>query len=329
MTRQAGGHLTQIERCQISLGLCNDYSQREIAEQTGLNQSVICRELKRNSTEGLYEPEQAQKNAELRRSVASSRLRKMTPEIEKLIRYYLVETDASPVQMAGRLALEHDIQISHMSIYRFMRKHSDLHKHFRHPKPYNWGKGKKAGCGLIPNRVDIDERPLIVEAKERFGDLELDTIVGAGHRGSIVSIVDRVSKFVWLILVPRATAECVCQAIQRCLFSLAMQGLMKTSTSDNGSEFARHAEIAKALYLKFFFAKPYHSWERGLNEHTNGLFRQYFPKGTDFTKLTQKQVDLVADKLNNRPRQALEYMTPLECAQALVAAEGGDFYASF
>ncbi len=160
------------------------------------------------------------------------------------------------------------------------------HLRRRGKKPNRKG-GAHAGRGRIPGRVDISERPAVVEAKERVGDWEADTIVGKGHSGALVSLVDRASKYTLLRRVDRKTA-------------------------DNGKEFAGHARVAEALGAGFFFARPYHSWERGLNEHVNGLVREWFPKGTDFRKVMDGAVKAVQDRLNARPRKALGYLTSSE-----------------
>ena len=332
MPRKPGCHLTHGERCQISSYIRNGFSQRATANFVGVSQSVVCRELERNSVGSIYDGDQAQKNSELRRSVASSRPHKMTVEVIELIKAMLSETDASPEQISGRLAREHSVLISHEAIYQFIWKDKcfggKLYEHLRHgTKPYNRRSGKNAGRGHIPDRVDIDQRPMIVEMKERFGDIELDTIVGALHQGAIMSAVDRASKLTWLAKVERGTAALVSHAIISRLGDLADQGLIHTTTSDNGSEFSRHVEMARALGCKNYFATPYHSWERGLNEHTNGLVRQYFPKGTDFTKISQSDVLLVENKLNNRPRKILDFMTPIEFAQSLVSKKNCDLFA--
>lgn len=224
------------------------------------------------------------------------------------------EISKEPVQIAGRLLKIQGIKISHESIYKLIwhdkQRGGNLYIHLRHKaKKYNKRGAKKAGRGLIPGRVDIDERPHIVNEKLRFGDFELDTIVGANHQGAIVSAVDRATKFAKLILVSQATAEQVTQALKQALSPFKEKNMIHTFTADNGKEFSRHADITKELHGNFFFAKPYHSWERGLNEHTNGLVRQYFPKGTDFTLLTQEQVLEVEYKLNNRPRKCLNFLT--------------------
>lgn len=161
-------------------------------------------------------------------------------------------------------------------------------------------------------------RPEIVSRKERFGDLELDTMVGAQHRGSIVSLVDRGSKLTWLDKVVRPTAREVSQSICHRLSEFGRRGLLHTTTSDNGGEFSGHLEIAQRLNCSHYFATPYHSWERGLNEHTNGLVRQYLPKGTDFTPLTQTELSLIEYRLNHRPRKCLGYQTPIEAARSLI-----------
>lgn len=157
-----------------------------------------------------------------------------------------------------------------------------LYKHLRHHgKKYNKRSSGKAGRGCIPNRVDIDERPPIVAEKTRLGDWEGDTIIGAKHQGAIVSYVDRCSKFTILKKIDRKTADFGTMATIEKLGQASLPVL--TITYDNGKEFSEHGAISKALNVNCYFAKPYHSWERGLNEHTNGLVRQYLPKSTDFT----------------------------------------------
>ena len=160
--------------------------------------------------------------------------------------------------------------------------------------------------GCIPGRVDM--RPEVVEEKSRVGDWEGDTIVGSRHRGAVLSLVDRASKFTLLALLGSRTARETGRAMRKCLEPYKEF----VHTTDNGKEFAAHKAVARALGALFFFAQPYHSWERGLNEHTNGLVRQYFPKATDFRKLDPAELKRVETLLNNRPRKALGYRTPAE-----------------
>ena len=162
----------------------------------------------------------------------------------------------------------------------------------------------------LPNRVDIDERPNVVDNKERFGDLEIDTIIGKNHKGAILTINDRLTGRVWIRKLQGKEAIPVAKVTAWALRKV--KNLIYTITADNGKEFAKHEEIAQKLELDFYFCKPYHSWERGANENTNGLIRQYIPKGTDFSEITNKQIKRIENILNNRPRKRLGYLTPNE-----------------
>ena len=239
----------------------------------------------------------------------------MTPDFVELIEEKLDARAVDPDQISRRLAKDGVAFISHERIYQHVWKDKKdggtLYLHLRHSgKKYNRRKGKNSGRGLIPNRVDIDQRPPIVAAKSRIGDWEADTIIGANHKGVVMSHVERTSKYTKLAKLPDKNADFVVQACARVLLPLADQ--IETITYDNGKEFASHAQIATSLGALSYFAKPYHSWERGLNEHTNGLFRQYFPKGSDLSILSDADVQRVEDKLDSRPRKILGYQTPRE-----------------
>ena len=239
----------------------------------------------------------------------------MTPNLVELIEEKLTREQWSPDQISGRLAKDGVAFISHESIYQHVWKDKKdggtLYLHLRHSgKKYNKRKGKNSGRGLIPNRVDIDQRPAIVAAKSRIGDWEADTIIGANHKAAVMSHVERRSKFTKLAKLPDKSANSVVQACRRVLLPLADR--IETITYDNGKEFASHIKIATSLGALSYFAKPYHAWERGLNEHTNGLVRQYFPKGSDLSMLCDTDVQRVEDKLNSRPRKILGYQTPRE-----------------
>jgi IS30 family transposase len=308
-------HLTCEQRCQIYALLKSGHTQAHIARQIGVDPSTISRELARNSGASGYRFGQAHEAASGRRHAASSTPRKMTPEVVAVIEEKLTQEQWSPEQISGRLAQEGVATISHESIYRHVwndkRDGGNLYLHLRHSgKKYNKRKGRNSGRGLIPNRVDIDQRPAIVATKSRIGDWEGDTIIGAQHRGAILSHVERKSKYTKLVPLPDKTAAAVVQASARVLRPLADR--VETITYDNGKEFAGHVEIAASLQANCYFAKPYHAWERGLNEHTNGLVRQYFPKGSDLSILTNAEVQKVEDKLNSRPRKILGYKTPSE-----------------
>jgi IS30 family transposase len=307
--------LTYEARCQIYALLKSGQSLASIAHQLGVHRSTIGRELKRNSGGRGYRYKQAQAKASDRRAQASREPRKMTPDIVRLIAEKLTQEQWSPEQISGWLLKEDIVSVSPECIYQHIRtdrkQGGNLHSQLRHGgKPYNRRQGKTSGRGLIPNRVDIDERPAIVERKSRIGDWEADTLIGARHQGAILSYVDRKSKYTKLSKLVNTTAQGVLQASSHILSPHTKQ--VHTITFDNGKEFSGHADIATKLNAKTYFAKPYHAWERGLNEHTNGLVRQYFPKGTDFTTITQADIQRVEDKLNSRPRKVLQFRTPSE-----------------
>jgi len=310
-------HMTQDIRSQIYALKATGTSLRKIAGIVGYHASNISREITQNTGGRGYRYKQAHAKAVERRTAASSAPKKMTPTLVARIESELCEY-WSPEQISGRLALEGVAAISFESIYQYVKKDRRagglLYKHLRHRgKKYNKrGSGKTAGRGLIPNRVDIDERPKIVEEKSRIGDWEGDTIVGAQHQGAIVSYVDRHSKFTILKQVDRKTSKLVTQATLEKLNGLPVY----TITYDNGKEFAEHMKISSTLDAACYFAKPYHSWERGLNEHTNGLVRQYLPKGTNLREVSDETVQAIADKLNHRPRKSLGYRTPMEVFMA-------------
>lgn len=329
MTRKTGAHVTYEERCQIYAYLQSGMSKRAISRILGLSHTAINRELYRNRGKNGYRYKQANDFAIARRARASGRQRKLTPRMITLIRSILNETQASPVQISGRMKYLCLGSVSHETIYTFIRKDKanggNLYTKLRR-KTKRYKYGKSAGRGAIPGRIDISERPGIVENKDRFGDFELDTIIGAQHKGAIVSIVDRATKLAFLRLVERPTADNVQMALFDALRPLSKQNLIRTMTSDNGKEFSCHGTVAMHLGGTFYFARPYHSWERGLNEHTNGLVRQYFPKGTRFDTISQKQVAIVEQKLNHRPRKILNFQTPFEAFTALTQSnQSGNF----
>ena len=308
-------HLTYDKRCQIYALKGSKMTQKQIAKFVGVSQSTISREFRRNTGKRGYRYKQAHSLAENRRYTASTVAYKMTPTRIELIEQMLKNDQFSPEQISGNLKLNYKIAISHESIYLHIWKDKklggNLYKQLRRRgKKYSYRGEKLSGRGLIPNRVDIKQRPMIVEEKTRVGDFEGDTIIGSHHQGAIVSLVDRKTKVTFLYLLLRAKAEETAAAIIKKL--LPIKNIVETITTDNGKEFAQHELVTEKLGAKFYFAQPYHSWERGLNENTNGLVRQYFPKGSDFSKLDQQQVLAVEKKLNNRPRKTLGYKTPRE-----------------
>ena len=225
---------------------------------------------------------------------------------------HLLRKDWSPEQISLWLAQDNHLSINHEWIYQHLRedkrRSGDLHRHLRCQKPRKKRYGTDDHRGQLRNRIFIDKRPAIVARRCRIGDWELDTIIGKGRKQAIVSLTERKSRLALLAKVSSREAEGVKDAVLALLQPLAAH--VHTITSDNGKEFARHEAIAKALGADFYFAHPYASWERGLNENTNGLIRQYFPKGCDFAKITDEDIQYVMNRFNNRPRQCLGIKTP-------------------
>ena len=188
----------------------------------------------------------------------------------------------------------------------------------RHGKRYNKRAGKNAGRGLIPNRIDISDRPAIVARKARLGDWEGDTVASAGHKGGLLTLVERKSQLTKISKLRRSTARATQRATVRHLKPIG--NFVHTITFDNGKEFAAHQGIAHALTAKIFFATPYHAWERGLNENTNGLIRDFFPKGTDFSTISNAEVAKVERLLNARPRKSLGFRSPQEVFDSLACS---------
>jgi IS30 family transposase len=301
--------LTQEQRYQIYALMKAELNQSEIAAIVGVDKSTISREVRRNRGLKGYRPTQAHQLAVSRRHTkAQPRITRADWRlVERLLR-----KDWSPEQISLWLAQEKRLAISHEWIYQYVledkRRGGDLHRHLRCQKPRKKRYGTYDRRGQLPNRISIDERPPIVERRTRLGDWELDTIIGKGHKQAIVSLTERKSRLALIAKVPTKEAEGVKEAVLRLLTPLSEH--VHTITSDNGKEFARHEAIAESLNADFYFAHPYASWERGLNENTNGLIRQYFPKGCDFTTITNKDIRRVMDKLNNRPRKCLGMKTP-------------------
>jgi len=301
--------LTQEQRYQIYALLKTEHSQNEIAIFLGVNKSTISREVRRNRGKRGYRPKQAHRYALKRRR---NTVRKRIPAESWVWIEEMLRQDWSPDQISNWLKKYTDTTISHEWIYQYIykdkRRGGDLHKHLRCQKKRRKRIGDYDRRGKIPNQVSIEERPEIVDRRERLGDWEADTIIGAGKRGAIVTLVERKSRFALLKQVARRTAVAVEDAILELL--MPYQAITHTITFDNGKEFANHQNIAEKLQADMYFAHPYAAWERGTNENTNGLIRQYFPKGSDFLSITDDQISFVKERLNTRPRKCLDFQAP-------------------
>jgi transposase, IS30 family len=313
--------LTYEQRCQIEVLKKSGMTQQEMAEAVGTSQSTISRELKRNTGHRGYRHKQAQRQTDERRQNAAKAV-KMRASMIKLVEQKLVEK-WSPEQISGWLREACGEQLSHERIYQHIweDKHAggELYIHLRrHGKRYQKRSNGKQSRGQIRNRVGIEERPAVVDNKSRIGDWEIDTVIGKGHSGAMVTIVERVTQFALVASVPHKSAEAVTEATIKLLKSY--RGALHTITADNGKEFAYHERLTKELEAEVYFARPYHSWERGLNENTNGLLRQYWPKSMDLKKVTNEEVRAVVTQLNRRPRKTLGFKTPEELMQNHMAA---------
>jgi len=300
--------LTQEQRYQIYALLTAGHIQSEIACLIKVHKSTVSREVRRNRGLRGYRPQQAHEFAIGRRHNPEARIGPATwLMVERLIRQ-----EWSPEQISGWLKDNCGLQISHEWIYQYilLDKHAggDLHRHLRCQKKRRKRYGSYDRRGTLKNRVSIDERPSIVDARQRLGDWEVDTIIGKGHHQAIVSLTERKSRLALLRKVERKTAQAVADAVIDLLKPLG--GDLHTITADNGKEFADHMRIADKLQADVYFAHPYSSWERGTNENMNGLIRQYFPKKKSFTSITDQEIECATERLNNRPRKCLGFKSP-------------------
>jgi IS30 family transposase len=315
-------HLTLQERY-----LINAYkrikTQKDIAKIVGVHPSTISRELKRgrgkigkdywaivSHNKSVIRQVEKSKNANL----------KLTEEIIKLIKKYL-QKEYSPEQISATIKMKHQKEISYVTIYKYIYinrlAEGDLYKQLRHKGKRRTKYGSKHKS-RIKDRVSIHKRPSIVNEKTRLGDFEIDTIIGKGQQGAIVTIVDRKSMYLKISIPCSKNSKIVANEIKRLMHPFKKR--VHTITTDNGLEFAQHKVVSKALKCDYYFCDPYSSWQRGLNENINGLIRQYIPKGSSFEHITKKRITEIENKLNHRPRKSLGWKTPYEVFHEKVAA---------
>ncbi len=311
-------HLSLEERHYIEVSLKKGMTLTEIGGDLGRSQSTISREVSRNSGQRGYRHQQADRFAQ-ERHVTKEKSIKMSSEITAIIDDY-IRQDWSPEQIAGRLKRDGIISLHHETIYQYIladkQAGGDFYTHLRHQnKTYRKRYGSAHNRSGIPNRTDIDERPAVANNRKRVGDWEADTMVGKNHKGVLVTLDERKTKLRLAMPVASKKAHEVTEAIKFMLKPI--KHFVQTITFDNGKEFAFHETIAKTIKCDTYFAKPYHSWERGQNENANGLLRQYFPKTMELIDVKTKQVCDAVHKLNSRPRKCLEYKTPYEVFEEL------------
>jgi transposase, IS30 family len=287
-----------------------------IAIQMNRSKSSISRELRRNRVnENLYLPDTAQAKMETRRQASKQRFMSISDSTINEVKQRL-ERYHSPEQISGRLEHEGLGTLSHETIYQMVyANHQGLGEYQRYLRQGQKKRRRRKGLyqkrGTIPGRVGIEHRPAIADLKSEIGHWESDTVIGVNHTGMIVTHVDKASKYLLAGLAKNKTVQQINQVTMG-LFEHIEQGFRKTMTFDNGREFCGHQTLADRLGLSCFFANPYHSWERGLNEHTNGLLRQFFPKGTNFKIVKPEALQRAVDLINHRPRKSLDYRTPYE-----------------
>jgi len=315
----AHSQLTLAQRYKISAYLQARISKSQITLFINVHRSTVYREVKRNSLNGEYHPENAHRKDMERKHKAKSR--KISGQTWSLIET-LLRLDYSPEQVSGFLNRTGVCSISHEWIYQYIladkESGGNLWQHLRWShKKRRKRYGKQDRRGTIPDRVSIDMRPNIVDRKSRIGDWEIDTATGKRHKGVLIVAVERKTKHTLIEWSPRKKADLVSNAIIKML--KPYRDRVKTITVDNGKEFSFHKQIAKALETKVYFAHPYSAWERGLNENTIGLIRQYFPKNMSFESMDPRQIDFVQNRLNIRPRKTLKYRSPNELFLKTVA----------
>ncbi len=305
-------HLTLEQRYAIQAYLNCGKGKKEIASLLGVHRSTIYRELDRNKNKrGGYHPDYAHELAQERKERFYS-VRKLDRNMQKRIEYWISEEQWSPEQIKGYCDAQAIEMVSHERIYQYIRedksKGGDLFQHLRHrlkhrKRPIS---GKQQN---IKNKTMIDQRPDIINNKERFGDWEIDLIIGKNQKGAILTLVERTTTMIMMKKLEKGkNAAGLAKTVIDML--LPYKSSVKSITSDNGSEFAQHEIIAKKLQAKFYFAHPYASWERGLSEYSNKLIRQYIPKKSNFDNFDEEYIKKTQYKINRRPRKNLNFKLP-------------------
>lgn len=318
--------ITSEERIVISTLRKQEFSIPEIADHLGRDRTSIWREVRRNScNDGAYRPSKAITRTATRRSV-SRRNQQFSPSDWVLIEGY-IKRQWSPEQISGRLKLDGVLEISHETIYRHIWRDKaeggQLYIHLRHGlKRRRKRYGSNDSRGRMAGKRCISERPECIEKREIHGHWEIDTVMGKGSLDCIVTLVERATGITRIGKLSDRTTASLNQ--RTCYLISKDPDSFETITADNGTEFHQFSKIEEKTGVVFYFARPYHSWERGTNENTNGLIRQYLPKGTSMADLTQRECTLIESILNDRPRKRYGFKTPMEqklCRLATVALQ--------
>ena len=310
--------ITSEERYILATLRRQGLNQSEIARELGRHRSSICRELKRNSSrwDGHYRPSKAIERTTGRRSRSRRNQRFTRADLRPV--EALLREQWSPEQICGHL--RGSLRISHETIYRHVWRDrmlgGSLYTYLRGAQKRRRKRyGAYDSRGRLAGKRHISERPRAAELRSEIGHWEIDTVIGNGDQHCLLTLVDRKTGYVLIGKLRARTKEHTNQRTLRLM--RRHPRLFKTITADNGTEFHDYAAIEYATGVAFYFATPHHSWERGTSENTNGLIRQYVPKGTSMAKLTQQRCDAIARALNNRPRKRLGFKTPQECFNAI------------
>lgn len=308
-------HFTVEQRYKLEVLLQQNVSKSQISVDLKVHISSVYREIQRNSDgrslvykADLAHRKSSKRNLEKPKNQCFNKIIK--EHVEDLLRQ-----DLSPEQIVGKSLKDNIACVSHETIYKHIwndkKKGGNLYIHLRNQgKLYRKRGASKDKRGQIVGRIAIENRPIEVSEKQRFGDLEIDLVIGKDHKEALLTINDRATGMLQMKKIKSKDAEIVKNAAIELLVN--WKPFLHTITSDNGKEFAKHQAIAGALEIDYFFANAYCSWERGANENLNGLVRQYFKKGSDFTLITEDQVKNVVEKLNNRPRKRHQFSSPNE-----------------
>jgi len=303
--------LSLKQRYQIEAMKRLGYGVSDIARRYDMAKSTVSRELRRNSKNGRYDAERAQKMSRGRRRRGPTKLNgALLQKVEAML-----NLRHSPEQISGRLEQQGEASVSHEAIYQHVyrdrAKGGSLYTNLRFARKKRRKRlSVRQKRGQIPNKTMIAQRPAEVENRERFGDWEGDTIVGGAHQGVVVTLVERKSKYT----VAAKAGDKSAAAVEKVVVELLQNAPLptRTITFDNGTEFSNHQKISETLNATVYFANPYHSWERGLNENTNGLIRQFIPKKQNLKELDESYLKAVQENLNNRPRKTLGFLSPIE-----------------
>ena len=305
--------LTREQRYAISLGIKEGKTQKAIARQIGVSSSTVSRELRRNKSHRVYSYSLADEMSRERRERLPGN-RKIDSGVEKEALRLLVTEDWSPMQISGYLKRK-GYKISHETLYKRIRSDSSgrLASHCRHKMKYrrHVSRPRPTKATNIPNRTGIGERPVEADGS-RFGDWEMDLVIGKNGKGAILTLTERSSNLLLMEKLPAGKkAASLPSVVNRLLYPYRGKGV-KTITTDNGSEFACHELITKKLGATVYFTDSYCSWQKGAVENANKLIRQYIPKGTDFDTVSDRFIMDVQKKINRRPREKLGFRSPKE-----------------